>query len=113
MHRIVFSRGFGSSPRGLIALLVAIVLLCGGVVLVAQDQTAPTPNVNAQEPPPAAGGPETDVGPYAIPKKKDEPPPAPSVEKPRKIEGLPDYSIRVNVPLVEIQIGRASCRERV
>ncbi len=96
MHQIVFSRRFGSSPRGLIALLVAIVLLCGGVVLVAQDQTAPTPNVNAQEPPPAAGGPETDVGPYAIPKKKDEPPPAPPAAKPKKIEGLPDYSIRVN-----------------
>ena len=73
MHQIVFSRRFGSSPRGLIALLVAIMPLCGGVVLVAQDQAAPTPNVNAQEPPPAAGGPETDVGPYAIPKKKDEP----------------------------------------
>src|SRR5260370_37358720 len=101
MHQIVFSRRFGSSPRGLIALLVAIVLLCGGVVLVAQNQTAPTPNVNAQEPPPAAGGPETDVGPYAIPKKKDEPPPAPPAEKPKKIEGLPDYSIRVN------EIGRA------
>jgi len=88
----------------LIALLVAIMPLCGGVVLVAQDQAAPTPNVNAQEPPPAAGGPETDVGPYAIPKKKDEPPPAPPAEKPKKIEGLPDYSIRVNVPLVEIPV---------
>ena len=104
MYQIVFLRRFGSSPRGLIALLVAIVLLCGGVVLGAQDQATPTPNVNAQEPPPAAGGPETDGGPYAIPKKKDEPPPAPPAEKPKKIEGLPDYSIRVNVPLVEIPV---------
>jgi VWFA-related protein len=104
MYQIVFSWRFGSSPRGLIALLLLIMPLCASVRLVAQDQLAPTPNVNAQEPPPAAGGPETDGGPYAIPKKKDEPPPAPPAEKPKKIEGLPDYSIRVNVPLVEIPV---------
>src|SRR5216683_3307617 len=103
MYQIFFYGDFGS-PRGLIALLFLIMPLCASVRFVAQDQLAPTLNVNAQEPPPAAGGPETDVGPYAIPKKKDEPPPAPPAEKPKKIEGLPDYSIRVNVPLVEIPV---------
>jgi hypothetical protein len=84
--------------------LIAIMLLCGGVQLLAQDQPAPTPSVNGPEPAPAAGGPQANVGPYAIPKKKDQPPPAPPAEKPSKIEGLPAYSIRVNVPLVEIPV---------
>src|SRR5260370_41127571 len=104
MHRIVCLGKLGSVPRGLIAFLFLMMLMCASVRLVAQDQLAPAPNVNTQEPPPAAGGPQTDVGPYAIPKKKDEPPPAPPPEKPKKIEGLADYSIRVNVPLVEIPV---------
>src|SRR5260370_40888926 len=104
MHRIVCLGKLGSLPRGLIALLFLMMLMCASVRLVAQDQLAPAPNVNTQEPPPAAGGPQTDVGPYAIPTKKDEPPPAPPPEKPKKIEGLADYSIRVNVPLVEIPV---------
>ncbi|MBI1739314.1 MAG: VWA domain-containing protein [Candidatus Koribacter versatilis] len=60
-------------------------------------------NPNKQETPPAAGGPQTDVGPYAIPKKKEEPPP-PAPEKPKKIEGMPDYSIKVDVPLVNLDV---------
>ena len=54
-----------------------------------------------QEAPPEAGGPQNDVGPYAIPKKKEEPPPPPPPEKPKKVEGMPDYSINVDVPLVK------------
>ena len=87
----------------MIVLLVAIVPLCSGAWLLAQDQRAPAPNVNAQAPP-AAGGPQTDVGPYAIPKKKDQPPPVPPAERHRNIESLPDYSISLNVPLVEIPV---------
>jgi VWFA-related protein len=69
----------------------------------AQDQgSSPSPK-GQQEPPPAAGGPQSDIGPYAVPKKKDEPPPPPP-EKPKKIEGMPDYSIRVDVPLVEVPV---------
>jgi VWFA-related protein len=73
----------------------------------AQDQSA-TPPDNGQQgspdtTPPAAGGPQGDVGPYAVPKKKEEPPPPPP-EKPKKIEGMPDYSIHVSVPLVEVPV---------
>jgi len=70
----------------------------------AQDtgQQAP-PNPNKQEAPPEAGGPQNDIGPYVIPKKKEEPPP-PAPEKPKKIEGMPDYSIRVDVPLVNLDV---------
>lgn len=68
----------------------------------AQDQTT-TANPNQQAPPPEAGGPTSDVGPYAVPKKKEEPPPPPP-ERPKKIEGMPDYSIQVNVPLVQVPV---------
>jgi len=71
------------------------------LLLTAQDQPSNSPN--KQDTPPEAGGPQSDVGPYAIPKKKEEPP-APPPEKPKKIEGMPDYSIRVNVPLVNVDV---------
>jgi VWFA-related protein len=64
---------------------------------------SPPANPNQQEAPPAAGGPQNDVGPYVIPKKKEEPPP-PAPEKPKKIENMPDYSIHVDVPLVNLEV---------
>ena len=54
-------------------------------------------------PPSEAGGPGGDVGPYVVPKKKEEAP-APPASKPKKIEGMPDYSIRVDVPLVNVDV---------
>src|SRR3981081_1727222 len=71
----------------------------------AQDQSAPASSTNGQqtETPPAAGGPQNDVGPYAIPKKKEEPPPPPP-ERPKKVEGIPDYSLHVDVPLVNVDV---------
>src|SRR6267143_5849232 len=69
----------------------------------AQDPSSQKPNPNQQQAPPEAGGPGDEVGPYAIPKKKDEPPPPP-VEKPKNVEGMPDYSIRVDVPLVNLDV---------
>jgi VWFA-related protein len=70
----------------------------------AQDTPQQPPaNPNQQEAPPEAGGPQNDVGPYAIPKKKEEPPP-PAPDKPKKIENMPDYSITVNVPVVDLDV---------
>ncbi|HVM92997.1 MAG TPA: VWA domain-containing protein [Terriglobales bacterium] len=63
----------------------------------------PSANPNQQEAPPAAGGPQNDIGPYVIPKKKEEPPP-PAPEKPKKIDNMPDYSIKVEVPLVTLDV---------
>lgn len=84
---------------------ISLVCLCLAIFLVvAQGQNSSTDNGSLkQDVPPEAGGPQTDVGPYAIPKKKDEPPPPPP-ERPKKIEGMPDYSIRVNVPLVNVDV---------
>ena len=80
------------------------VLVWQAVPLRAQDQPAPAPaSPQKQEVPPEAGGPQSDVGPMAIPKKKEEPPPPPP-ERPKKIENMPDYSIRVDVPLVNVDV---------
>ena len=69
-----------------------------------QNTSQPPPaNPNKQEAPPAAGGPQNDVGPYVIPKKKEEAPPA-APEKPKKIENMPNYSISVQVPLVNLDV---------
>ena len=57
-----------------------------------------------QDVPPEAGGPQNDVGPYAIPKKREEPPPPPPPAKPKKVEGMPDYSIKSDVSLVNVDV---------
>ena len=61
-------------------------------------------NPNQQEAPPEAGGPNGEVGPYGIPKKGAEPPPPPPPSRPKKVEGMPDYSIHVDVPLVTVPV---------
>src|SRR6266581_2830873 len=97
---------------------LCLVLVCGSVVARAQDQTSPT-SVNPptqspsqapdsgkpkQEVPAEAGGPTDNVGPYAIPKKKAEDAPPPPPVTPKKVEDLPDYSLKVNVPLVNVDV---------
>jgi len=94
------------------AALLATALLAGAT-LWAQSQTSTsgssssqpqtkTPDKPTQEAPAEAGGPEGDVGPIAVPKKKEEPAPEPPKRKPP--EGLADYSMRVDVPLVNVDV---------
>jgi VWFA-related protein len=86
--------------------LVFVLSLTAAATLAARAQGTtqqPPANPNQQEAPPEAGGPQNDVGPYVIPKKKEEPPP-PAPERPKKIENMPDYSIRVDVPLVSLDV---------
>jgi VWFA-related protein len=93
-------------PRKRLILLALFCVCLGGLGLsaLAQDSSQQPPsNPNKQEAPPEAGGPQNDVGPYVIPKKKEEPPP-PAPEKPKKIENMPDYSIKVDVPLVNLDV---------
>ncbi len=102
--------GLIKSRKRLSALAFAGLLLAGASYLVlAQSSSQQSPpqqppaNPNQQEAPPEAGGPQNDIGPYVIPKKKEEPPP-PAPEKPKKIENMPDYSIKVDVPLVSLDV---------
>src|SRR6266478_3490493 len=102
----------GTMRTGTVRKLLLILVFCAGAFswkrLWAQDQsqqrpTNPQQNPNKQDAPAEAGGPGNDVGPYSIPRKTDEaPPPAP--ERPKKIEGMPDYSIKVDVPLVNLDV---------
>src|ERR1022692_1802857 len=97
--------------RPMLALIVSFVLLAGGTSVYAQDPTQAPAQDNTQnnskpkqDVPAEAGGPTDNVGPYAIPKKNpDEAPPPPS-NTPNKVEGMPDYSIKVNVPLVNVDV---------
>jgi len=97
-----------SRKRLILLALVLCWMVAATLSAQAQTQTQdtsqqPPANPNKQEAPPEAGGPQNDVGPYVIPKKKEEPPP-PAPEKPKKIEGMPDYSIKVDVPLVNLDV---------
>ena len=98
-------------------LLVA--LFCCSLRLTAQDQQSPTPATQTPSPAPSqtpdngrpkqeaqaeAGGPTDNVGPYAIPKKKAEDAPPPPPVAPKKVEDIPDYSLKVNVPLVNVDV---------
>jgi VWFA-related protein len=102
----VFSRQNPPASRKRPILLAFVVLWTLATTFSAQAQNTPQQppaNPNQQEAPPAAGGPQNDVGPYVVPKKKEEPPP-PAPEKPKKIENMPDYSIKVDVPLVSLDV---------
>jgi VWFA-related protein len=74
----------------------------------AQQQGTTAPTTDQQQKPATpddAGGPQGDIGPYAIPKKKDEsttPPPPPP--KPKAPEGMPSYSLSVDVPSVNLDV---------
>jgi VWFA-related protein len=90
--------------RATVAALV-FVLLVAAVPLSAQQQAPPPPpsTTKPQPAPPEAGGPTGDTGPMALPKKKEETP-EPKPPKAQKIEGMPEYSIHVNVPLVSVPV---------
>jgi len=98
--------GLPSASRKHVILLAFVLVWMVAATFSAQAQDTshqPPANPNQQEAPPEAGGPQNDVGPYVIPKKKEEPPP-PAPEKPKKIENMPDYSITVSVPLVNLDV---------
>lgn len=98
-----------------IPLMILVGLLCVSLPVAAQDQqgqsSSQTPAQTQdngkpkQDVPAEAGGPTDNIGPYAIPKKKadDAPPPPPPVT-PKKVEDMPDYSLKVNVPLVNVDV---------
>jgi VWFA-related protein len=108
--------GGANWTRVIPAAVICLALLCASLPVAAQDQPGQTPATQApsqnpdngkpkQDVPTEAGGPTDSVGPYAIPKKKteDAPPPPPPLA-PKKLEDIPDYSLKVNVPLVNVDV---------
>jgi VWFA-related protein len=97
-----------------LAPVICLALVCGSAAW-AQDQTGQAPPAQQpsqtqdngkpkQDVPAEAGGPTDSVGPYAIPKKKIEEVPPPPPPAPKKVEDNPDYSLKVNVPLVNVDV---------
>lgn len=104
----------GARFFSLVASLLCVVLVCGSLMLNAQDQQTPAPSQQPsqtqdngkpkQEVPAEAGGPTDSMGPYAIPKKKADDTPPPPPPPPKRAADLPDYSLKVNVPLVNVDV---------
>ncbi len=96
-----------------VLLMVALLALAGATFGRAQSQPQPQPQQPATAPDqtsPDAGGPAADSGAIALPKKKDNPdeappPPAPAEPKFKNPEGMNTYSLRVEVPEVDVDVG--------
>jgi VWFA-related protein len=89
--------------------IVVLAMTAGAVVLPVQGSDpqsgtqTPSPQKPSETPPAEAGGPTSDVGPIAVPKKKSEPPPLkePKVKNPPEIG---NYSVRKDVSLVSLDV---------
>jgi VWFA-related protein len=104
--RTLFSVFRQSSLAGLFVLLLALLAApLGRTQTPAQTQPPSQPDQAT----PDAGGPDADSGAIALPKKKDkpadEPPPAPAAPKIKNPEGFNNYSLRVEVPEVTVDVG--------
>ena len=95
---------------GPITLLTVAVLLFFAPWALAQSDSSGSSSTQTQNDqkqqdnvPAEAGGPGGDVGPLAVPKKKDssddDTPPPP---RPKKVENMPEYSLKVDVPVVTL-----------
>lgn len=84
-----------------------VLALAAAQVSVAQNP--PAPPQQQDQAPPAAGGPDADSGVIALPKKKapaeEAPPPAPAEPKFRNPPGAGNYSLRLEVPEVDVDVG--------
>ena len=96
---------FAFVAKAVVFRIILALPLCAQDSQKQSDPQDPDSAKPKQDAPPDAGGPDGNVGPYAIPKKNREaPPPPPPPATPRKVEGMPDYSIKVNVPLVNVDV---------
>ena len=91
-----------STFRGLLPILLLLLFAIANVAPAAAQTQSQAPSTGDQAP--EAGGPSGDTGPMAIPKKKDEPPPERAPSPPKNPEGMPDFSIRVDVPEVTVPV---------
>lgn len=107
---------------GRLPFTLALVISVWGLPVVAQDSSQNTQSPSSsqtpdngkpkQDVPTDSGGPDGGVGPYAIPKKKaEDPPPPPPPPAAKRIEDVPDYSLKVNVPLVDVDVMVTSAKD--
>jgi len=100
------------SVRRLLLAALLIAWISVTVAPFAQSQATPPATPPTQQPDqtsPDAGGPGGDSGVIALPKKKeapaDVPPPAPVAPKVKNPEGMANFSLRVEVPEVTVDVG--------
>jgi len=102
---------FRSTARRLLpALAVAVIAMLSGALSRAQNTPPANPPSQPDQTAPDANGPTPDNGTIAIPKKKDQPeepppPPAPAAPKVKNPEGMANYSLRIEVPEVTVDVG--------
>jgi VWFA-related protein len=95
----------------LATLPLALLALAAAPLSRAQSSTTQPAAQQPAQATPDSGGPNADNGAIAIPKKKDNPddqpppPPAPSEPKFKNPEGMPQSSIRIEVPEVTVDVG--------
>jgi VWFA-related protein len=96
----------------LLRAAVAMVVLAAMVAAPFGWAQAPSPSSQKPQPDqasPDSGGPGADNGSIALPRKKDQPeeapPPAPAERKVKNPEGMSNYSLRVEVPEVTVDVG--------
>jgi VWFA-related protein len=99
-----------SSPASLLILFLALAgSRPGWTQSQPQPQTQPPAQTQPDQATPDSGGPSGDSGVIALPKKKDTteepPPPAPATPKFKNPEGAGNFSLRVEVPEVNVDVG--------
>ena len=94
------------ASRTLLTALLLLLFAVNTIPLMSQTSSTGDQNQGSSDQMPEAGGPSGDTGPMAIPKKKDDAPPPPerTPSAPKNPEGMPDFSIRVDVPEVTVPV---------
>jgi len=110
------SRLYAPSRRCFALASLFVFSMALAVAPLAQSQSTPPPATPPATPPqtpdqttPDAGGPGADNGVIALPKKKDaapvDVPPAPAEPKVKNPEGMPSFSLKIEVPEVTVDVG--------
>ena len=95
-------------PVHCFASLVLLISFVAALEGRAQNSTPSQPPAQQPDQAGQSGGPDADAGSIALPKKKekeDVPPPAPAAPKFKNPEGAGEYSLRVDVPEVTVDVG--------
>ncbi len=87
-------------------LVLGVLFLFAAITIAGAQASDQQKQQNQSQAPAEAGGPQGDVGPIIVPKKKpnEEPPPPPPRNIPKNPEGMPDFSLRVDVPNVQVPV---------
>ena len=93
-------------PKFRIIALSLAVIFASALALAAAAQDQSTQQKPQSQTPAEAGGPQGDIGPIIVPKKtpEDQPAPPPPPQKVKNPEGMPDFSLRVDVPNVQVPV---------